>query len=53
MSDLIEFFTSKMTSMYDPNAKCIKCKTTVFYAEERAAGGNKWHEKCFKCGEFC
>lgn len=52
MSDLIEFFASKMTSVSDPNAKCPKCKTTVYYAEERVAGGNKWHEKCFKCGEL-
>ncbi|XP_067951377.1 muscle LIM protein 1-like [Watersipora subatra] len=30
--------------------KCKNCGKAVYQAEERLAGGHKWHNFCFKCG---
>lgn len=34
------------------NPKCLLCGETVYAAEERWAGGFKWHVACFKCSKY-
>ena len=50
----VHIFTSAHAMPFKaPEApKCPKCDRSVFAAEEKVAGGYKWHKVCFKCSKF-
>ena len=33
-------------------SRCPTCDRPVYAAEEKLAGGYKWHKVCFKCSKY-
>ena len=46
-------FLAMVMKTSDMSGQCPACDKTVFAAEEKLAGGHKWHKACFKCCKLC
>ena len=43
------YFKMLIKKNSEMSTKCPACSKTVYAAEEKMAGGHKWHKACFKC----
>merc|ERR1712018_165535 len=47
--DILTYFQNKMPFKPPEVSRCPTCDRPVYAAEEKLAGGYKWHKVCFKC----